>query len=45
MADYKEMYYHVFNKLTDLTDEIKELQNQLEEMYINTDINDENDND
>ena len=36
MTDYKDMYFHIFNKLTDLTEEIKELQRQMEEMYINS---------
>ena len=36
MTDYKDMYFHIFNKLTALTEEIKELQRQMEEMYINS---------
>ena len=42
MADYKEMYYHIFNKLTDLTEEIKALQSQMEEMYIEDDSQSDN---
>lgn len=44
MADYKEMYYHIFNKLTDVTEEIKNLQCQMEEMYINSDKDTEDEN-
>ena len=36
MADYKDMYYKMFNKLTDVIEELKELQCQMEEMYENT---------
>ncbi|MEG1778677.1 MAG: hypothetical protein RR263_01140 [Oscillospiraceae bacterium] len=31
---YKEMYLLLFNKLTDITKEIQELQTQAEEMFI-----------
>ena len=34
MADYKDMYYNLFNKLTDVIEELKEIQSQSEEMYI-----------
>ena len=36
MEEFKELYFQIFNKLTDLTEEIKQLQQQMEEMYINT---------
>lgn len=36
MEEFKDLYFQIFNKLTDLTEEIKQLQQQMEEMYINT---------
>ena len=37
MPDYKEMYFQLFNKLTDIIEELKELQCKMEEMHINID--------
>lgn len=34
MPDYKEMYFKLFNKLTDVIDELKDIQLEMEEMYI-----------
>ncbi len=34
MADYKDMYYALFNKLTDVIEELKEIQCQMEEMHL-----------
>ena len=34
MLDQKEMYFQLFNKLTDIIEELKEMQCQMEEMYI-----------
>ena len=34
MADYEKMYYHLFNKVTDWIEEMKKVQCELEEMYI-----------
>lgn len=31
---YKKLYYHAFNRLTDLTKEIERMQGELEEMYL-----------
>lgn len=31
---YKKLYLHAFNRLTDLQTEIKQLQAELEEMYL-----------
>ena len=43
MQDYKEMYYKLFNKLTDVIEDLKAFQCQLEELHINSDIfSDEN---
>ena len=33
---YKKLYYHAFNRLTDLAKEIERTQNELEEMYLET---------
>ena len=37
MADYKEMYYQLFGKITDIIEMLKEIQCQMEEMYVETD--------
>lgn len=34
MVDYKEMYSLLFNKMTDIIEEIQQIQRQTEEMYI-----------
>jgi len=34
MIDYKEMYSILFNKMTDIIEEIQQIQRQTEEMYI-----------
>ena len=34
MNDYEEMYKALFNKITDVIEELKEVQRQTEEMYI-----------
>lgn len=31
---YKKLYYHAFNRLTDIQKEIEQLQTELEEMYL-----------
>ena len=33
---YKKLYYHAFNRLTDMAKEIERTQNELEEMYLET---------
>lgn len=37
MADYKKMYYLLFNKITDTISELQEVQQQEEEMYVSAD--------
>ncbi len=37
MNDYEEMYKALFNKITDVIEELKEVQKQTEEMYIKAD--------
>ncbi|MDY4783776.1 hypothetical protein [Pygmaiobacter massiliensis] len=34
MADYKKMYTTLFNKITQMIDDLEEIQQQTEEMYI-----------
>ena len=33
MADYKEMYYKLFNEVSDVIEKLKEIQCKMEEMY------------
>ena len=40
MDDYKSMYFNLFNKLTNVIDELKEIQAEAEEMYINANADD-----
>ncbi|MEG0895554.1 MAG: hypothetical protein RSE93_07535 [Oscillospiraceae bacterium] len=35
MTDYKQMYYLLFNKITDIIEELKDVQIKAEEIYIN----------
>ena len=34
--DYKEMYFKLFNKISDVIDELTAIQQEVEEMYIST---------
>ena len=36
MADYKEMYLQLYNKITDVIEELQQIQRQTEELYIQT---------
>ena len=36
MADYKKMYFTLFNKITDVIEDLQEIQLQTEEMFINS---------
>ena len=43
MTDYKKLYYELFNKVTDVIEELKQIQYQMEEMYVgDTTENNEN---
>jgi len=44
MADYKSLYFQLFNKLTDVIEELKEIQAQAEEAYLNTSSEDNDTN-
>ena len=37
VADYKKMYFELFNKITDVIEDFKKIQQQTEEMYLATD--------
>ncbi len=37
MADYKTMYFELFNKITDVIEELKSVQQKTEEIYMATD--------
>ena len=39
MENYKEMYYRLFNKITDAIEILKQAQIETEEMFINADEN------
>ena len=34
MEDYKKMYYELFNKITNIIEELKKIQQDAEERYI-----------
>lgn len=36
MVNYQEMYSILFNKMTDIIEEIQQIQRQTEEMYLNS---------
>ena len=36
MADYKKMYYKMFNKVTDIIEDLKQLQTETEEICMET---------
>lgn len=37
MTDYKQLYFKLFNKLTDIAEEIKQIQVEAEELFLETD--------
>jgi len=39
MEDYKEMYLNLFNKITEIIEELKKIQAETEEMYLNAQNN------
>ena len=41
MPNYKELYFELFNKLTDVIEELKEIQCKMEEIYIDESNDDE----
>lgn len=42
MENYKDMYYQLFNKITDIIEELKEIQISTEKMYVETENKCEN---
>ena len=41
MPNYEKMYYTLFNKITDMIEELKEVQCLTEELYIESSMNEE----
>ena len=39
MPDYKKMYFELFNKVTDVIEQLKEIQQEMEEKCISSDDN------
>ena len=39
MADYQKMYYELFNKVTDIIDNLKQIQREAEETFITSNEN------
>ena len=37
MPDYKKLYFELFNKISDIIEELQELQRKTEEMYVEDD--------
>ena len=37
MPDYKKLYFELFNKISDIIEELQELQRKTEEMYVDDD--------
>ncbi len=44
MADYKKMYTELFNKVTDVIEQLQEIQRATEHLYIETSTHEINDN-
>ena len=38
MEDYKKMYYELFNKITDVIETLKKIQQDAEERFISLDV-------
>lgn len=38
IMEYKDLYYTLFNRITDVIEELKEIQKMAEELYISSDI-------
>ena len=34
MTDYKQLYFKLFNKLTDIAEEIKQIQAEAEDLFV-----------
>ena len=41
MVDYEKLYHEMFNKVTDVIEELKELQKKMEEEYLKQTDNEE----
>ena len=38
MEDYKKMYYELFNKITDTIESLKKIQQEAEEIFISSNV-------
>ena len=38
MTDYKELYHLLFNKITDIVDELQQIQRMAEELYVESEL-------
>ena len=41
MPDYKKLYFDLFNKVSDIIEELKEIQIKAEEMFLEEDDNEQ----
>ena len=41
MTDYKDLYYQLFNEVTDVIEKLKEIQCKMEELHAESIINDD----
>ena len=41
MPDYKKLYFELFNKVSDIIEELKEIQIKAEEMFLEEDDNEQ----
>ena len=39
MPDYKKMYFELFNKISDIIEQLQEVQKKAEELYIESEEN------
>ena len=43
MTDYKELYHLLFNKITDVVDDLQQIQQLAEKLYIESELDKEED--
>ena len=42
MSEYKDLYFKLFNRITDIIEELKELQAEAEDMYLSCERDENN---
>ena len=42
MSEYKDLYFKLFNRVTDIIEELKELQAEAEDMYLSCERDENN---